>query len=181
VGQKLAPALHAETTVQDRHVLMDSRGADAETRRNLLLAVTLRQAGERLAEPAGEILRTRLARADQLSPDQRPELSVKELQQPDLAVREVTAPYGHDGRSINLSEVILRHGGEAQAERDAFAGLLPPFREAVVAFLNTLILFPPDDTASNLNPGNPSVPGFPQFGHGSIALTGLFDDPSDPE
>jgi hypothetical protein len=92
-----------------------------------------------------------------------------------------TAPYGHDGRSINLSEVILRHGGEAQAERDAFAGLLPAFREAVVAFLNTLILFPPDDTASNLNPGNPSLPGFPQVGHGSIALTGLFDDPSDPE
>jgi len=92
-----------------------------------------------------------------------------------------TAPYGHDGRSINLSEVILRHGGEAQAERDAFAGLLPPFREAVVAFLNTLILFPPDDTASNLNPGNPSTPGFPQLGHGAITLTALFNDPSDPE
>ncbi|MGH9362237.1 MAG: di-heme oxidoredictase family protein, partial [Thermoanaerobaculia bacterium] len=26
-----------------------------------------------------------------------------------------TAPYGHDGRSINLNEVILRHGGEAQS------------------------------------------------------------------
>jgi CxxC motif-containing protein (DUF1111 family) len=23
-----------------------------------------------------------------------------------------TAPYGHDGRSVNLTEVILRHGGE---------------------------------------------------------------------
>ena len=34
-----------------------------------------------------------------------------------------TAPYGHDGRSINLREVILRHGGEAQAARDAFAAL----------------------------------------------------------
>ena len=34
-----------------------------------------------------------------------------------------TAPYGHDGRSINLAEVILRHGGEAQAARDAFAAL----------------------------------------------------------
>ena len=33
-----------------------------------------------------------------------------------------TAPYGHDGRSITLEEVILRHGGEAQAARDAFAG-----------------------------------------------------------
>ena len=34
-----------------------------------------------------------------------------------------TPPYGHDGRSINLIEVILRHGGEAQAARDAFASL----------------------------------------------------------
>jgi hypothetical protein len=31
---------------------------------------------------------------------------------------------GHDGRSISLKEVILRHGGEAQAARDAFANLL---------------------------------------------------------
>ena len=29
--------------------------------------------------------------------------------------------FGHDGRSINLFEAILRHGGEAQKERDAFA------------------------------------------------------------
>src|SRR5215510_9535072 len=34
-----------------------------------------------------------------------------------------TTPYGHDGRSINLAEVILRHGGEAQAARDVFAAL----------------------------------------------------------
>ncbi|HJZ67631.1 MAG TPA: di-heme oxidoredictase family protein, partial [Blastocatellia bacterium] len=37
-----------------------------------------------------------------------------------------TAPYGHDGRSINLTEVILRHGGEAQAARDSFARLSGP-------------------------------------------------------
>jgi hypothetical protein len=30
---------------------------------------------------------------------------------------------GHDGRSISLDEVILRHGGEAQASRDAYAKL----------------------------------------------------------
>ena len=36
----------------------------------------------------------------------------------DAAVgRGHTAPYGHDGSSINLTEVILRHGGEAQAAR----------------------------------------------------------------
>jgi len=92
-----------------------------------------------------------------------------------------TGPYGHDGRSINLNEVILRHGGEAQASRDNYADLTDEQRERVLAFLNSLVLFPPDDTASNLDPGNPAAPGFPQFGHGSIKLTVLFNDPTDPE
>jgi len=92
-----------------------------------------------------------------------------------------TSPYGHDGRSINLNEVILRHGGEAQASRNAFARLEGEDREAIFAFLNSLILFPPDDTASNLDPGDRTTPNYPQFGHGSIKLTVLFNDPSDPE
>ena len=89
-----------------------------------------------------------------------------------------TAPYGHDGRSINLMEVILRHGGEAQPERDAFAALSRPSQDDVIAFLNSLILFPPDDTASNLDPGDRSAAGFPQFAHGSIRLTVLFNNPA---
>jgi hypothetical protein len=89
-----------------------------------------------------------------------------------------TAPYGHDGRSINLMEVILRHGGEAQPERDAFAALSRPAQDEVIAFLNSLILFPPDDTASNLDPGDRSAAGFPQFAHGSIRLTVLFNNPA---
>src|SRR5262245_13988392 len=92
-----------------------------------------------------------------------------------------TAPYGHDGRSINLTEVILRHGGEAQRERDHFAALRKGDAEDVLAFLNTLILFPPDDTASNLDPGVPTDPRFPQFFGGSIKLGALFNDPNDPE
>ena len=92
-----------------------------------------------------------------------------------------TGPYGHDGRSMTLADVILRHGGEAQAARDKFALLGVGDRRQVLEFLGTLVLFPPDDTASNLNPGDPSTPGFPQFGHGSIRLTGLFNDPSDVE
>lgn len=92
-----------------------------------------------------------------------------------------TAPYGHDGRSINLTEVILRHGGEAQTARDAFAAL-PPNRQArLIEFLNSLIIFPPDDTASNLDPGNRLSINFPQAGHGSIKLPMLFNDPRDPE
>ena len=87
-----------------------------------------------------------------------------------------TGPYGHDGRSISITDVILRHGGEAQEARDAFAGLQAPQRSWIVAFLNSLIVFPPDDTASNLDPGDRSDPAFPQRHHGSIRLTVLFND-----
>jgi CxxC motif-containing protein (DUF1111 family) len=79
-----------------------------------------------------------------------------------------TAPYGHDGRSINLEEVILRHGGEAQASREAFADLPEGEQAEVLRFLASLVLFPPDDTTSNLDPG-------------SISLRVLFNDVSDPE
>ena len=79
-----------------------------------------------------------------------------------------TSPYGHDGRSINLEEVILRHGGEAQASREAFAQLSERQQAVVLRFLESLVLFPPDDTASNLAPG-------------SISLTVLFNDPRDLE
>jgi di-heme oxidoreductase (putative peroxidase) len=92
-----------------------------------------------------------------------------------------TGPYGHDGRSMSLAEVILRHGGEAQAARDRFAQMGVGERRQLLEFLGSLVLFPPDDTASNLNPGNPDEPGFPQVGHGSIKLTVLFNDPEDPE
>jgi hypothetical protein len=92
-----------------------------------------------------------------------------------------SAPYGHDGRSINLREVILRHGGEAQNERDAFFALSSTSQTNLLEFLNSLVLFPPDDTASNLEPANPSAPGFPQRGHGSIRLGALFNNPNEGE
>jgi hypothetical protein len=92
-----------------------------------------------------------------------------------------TAPYGHDGRSVNLREVILRHGGEAQEASDAFAALSDEGQRQLLEFLGSLVLFPPADTASNLDPGDPGDPDFPQFGHGSIALGALFNDPSDKE
>jgi len=92
-----------------------------------------------------------------------------------------TGPYGHDGRSMTLDDVIRRHGGEAQRSRDAYARLSAEDADALQKFLNSLILFPPDDTASTLDPGNGSRPYFPQFGHGSIKLTVLFNDPTDPE
>src|SRR5262245_59142060 len=94
-----------------------------------------------------------------------------------------TGPYGHDGRSMTLKDVILRHGGEALQARNNFANSSLATQLNIMFFLNTLVIFPPDDTASNL-PGGAAVPstsGYPQFGHGSIRLVGLFNDPNDPE
>jgi Di-haem oxidoreductase, putative peroxidase len=92
-----------------------------------------------------------------------------------------TGPYGHDGRSISLTEVILRHGGAAETARRNFAFLSDNDQRDVLEFLNSLCLFPPDDTASNLDPGDRSRPGYPQVGHGSIRLTTLFNNATDIE
>jgi hypothetical protein len=51
----------------------------------------------------------------------------------------------------------------------------------VLNFLGTLVLFSPDDTASTLQPMTPASTHFPQNGHGAIALTPLFNDPTDQE
>ena len=92
-----------------------------------------------------------------------------------------TAPYGHDGRSVNLREVILRHGGEAMRARDSFAALSSGNQNRLIEFLRSSVIFPPDDTASNLDPGSRNAPSFPQFGHGSVNLRVLFNNPSDLE
>ena len=92
-----------------------------------------------------------------------------------------TGPYGHDGRSPTLQDVIRRHGGEASTPRNRFTQLSLADQEQIIAFLNFLVLFPPDDTPSNLDPTNINTPGYPQFGHGSIRLGALFNDPNDPE
>jgi hypothetical protein len=92
-----------------------------------------------------------------------------------------TGPYGHDGRSMHLRDVILRHGGEALAARNAFTSLNANKQQEIIEFLNSLVLFPPDDTASNLDPGDRNATNFPQHGAGSIKLGVLFNNPNDPE
>ncbi len=109
-----------------------------------------------------------------------------------------TAPYGHDGRSHNLKEVILRHGGEAQTARNHFVEMNAASQNSLIAFLSSLVLFPPDDTASTLNGINPNcntidqarcmqftppsgTVQFPQCGHGSLKLSALFNNPNDLE
>lgn len=88
-----------------------------------------------------------------------------------------TAPYGHDGRTGNLEDVILRHGGEALSARQGFVALPPFAQNWLVTFLRSLVLFGPDDTASNLLPASPATAGYPQIGHGAIALGQIFRTP----
>ena len=57
----------------------------------------------------------------------------------------------------------------------------PPASGQSNQVFNSLVIFPPDDTASNLNPGDRAAVGFPQFGHGNIKLPVLFNNPADPE
>ena len=92
-----------------------------------------------------------------------------------------SGPYGHDGRSPSLEAVILRHGGEAQAARDAYSGLPDAHRKRVLALLQSLVLFSPPSTASNLRPADPTASGYPLRGHGAIDLSVLFLDPFDKE
>jgi hypothetical protein len=96
-----------------------------------------------------------------------------------------TSPYGHDGRSINLNEVILRHAGqdsEANTQVANYRALSDAQRSAIFEFLNTLVLFPPDDTASTLNRGvTPENGGNPQRQHGGFNLGALFNNPAEPE
>lgn len=55
-----------------------------------------------------------------------------------------TPPYFHHGKFTTLREAILAHGGEAAAQRSAFQSLRPDERDAVIEFLKTLQILPPD-------------------------------------
>lgn len=44
----------------------------------------------------------------------------------------------HDGRAASMADAILRHAGQGQAARDAFAALNNTQQNNLVAFLNTL-------------------------------------------
>jgi hypothetical protein len=92
-----------------------------------------------------------------------------------------TPPYGHDGRSPTLEDVILRHGGEALPQRTAFSLLARWKKDRIVEFLNSLVLFAPPDTSSNLDQANIFDADFPLSAQGSIDLSVLFNNPNDKE
>jgi hypothetical protein len=76
---------------------------------------------------------------------------------------------------------VVRDMVEALAARNAFAALKPYDQAKTLCSQDSLVLFPPDDTASTLDPADPTKANFPQYGHGSIKLTVLFNAPTDLE
>lgn len=51
-----------------------------------------------------------------------------------------TAPYAHRGDLTTLDEVIRAHGGEGRESRDAYAALGKADRDALIAYLKTLVI-----------------------------------------
>jgi cytochrome c peroxidase len=62
-----------------------------------------------------------------------------------------TAPYGHDGRSATLDDVVRRHGGDAEASVRAYAKAPAEDREALIAFLRSLVLYTPELLPTDLD------------------------------
>ena len=60
-------------------------------------------------------------------------------------------PYGHDGASLTLEAIIRRHGGEARAAAAGYEALPEGEREAVIAFLNSLILYSTTDLSTDVD------------------------------
>jgi len=54
-----------------------------------------------------------------------------------------TAPYGHRGDFRMLGEIVAAHGGEARFARDAYLDLPKEQRDAVIAFLRSLVIEAP--------------------------------------
>jgi hypothetical protein len=62
-----------------------------------------------------------------------------------------SAPYGHDGRSATLDDVIRRHGGEAAGPARAYEEASWANRNAVLAFLKSLVLYQTDIIPADLD------------------------------
>ena len=62
-----------------------------------------------------------------------------------------TAPYGHDGASLCLDDVIRRHGGEGKAARVAYEGLSDQQRDDLHHFLQGLVLYSTDSLPCDID------------------------------
>jgi hypothetical protein len=76
---------------------------------------------------------------------------IKQWRTPPLWGVGHTAPYGHDGASLDLHAVIRRHGGEALKSRLAYTSLTHTEQRELLAFLESLVLYQTDQLPCDLD------------------------------
>ena len=59
-------------------------------------------------------------------------------------------PWGHDGQSLTLEDVILRHGGEAENSRIAYENATNVTKNTLLRFLNRLRLYDVETTPADI-------------------------------
>jgi hypothetical protein len=62
-----------------------------------------------------------------------------------------TAPYGHDGSALTLDAVIRKHGGEAVSVTTRYRALGENGQEAILAFLNGLVLYSTEELPADID------------------------------
>ncbi|MBX9681952.1 MAG: hypothetical protein K2X38_24610 [Gemmataceae bacterium] len=62
-----------------------------------------------------------------------------------------TAPYGHDGGSLDLDQVTRRHGGEAQGSKEAYVALSDTERKQLLCFMSSLMLYTTDQLPTDMD------------------------------
>jgi len=75
---------------------------------------------------------------------------IRQWRTPPLWGVGTSAPYGHDGASLDLDAVIRRHGGEASSSQLDYVALSDDERRQVVCFLQSLVLYQTDQLPCDL-------------------------------
>ena len=60
-------------------------------------------------------------------------------------------PWGHDGKSMTLDDIIRRHGGAARVSRNRYVNASAAEQEAVVAYLSADLLYPTDQVPTDID------------------------------
>jgi hypothetical protein len=60
-------------------------------------------------------------------------------------------PWGHDGKSMTIDDIIRRHGGEAQTATDAYTAASQDERESLIAYLASSLLYPTDQVPTDVD------------------------------